>query len=142
MEQHPSPARPEPAGAPPGEPAKTTPVPAGAGHEPDAGPTGALPLEVDPGDGGKPLTLRGEVDARTAPELRERLRKLVEAGGQRVVLDVKDLDFKDWTGLGVLVGARKRLREAGGDLVLRSPTSDAATLLERSGMHEVFIVEE
>ena len=142
MDQQPSPARPDPAPPRPGKPAKTTPTASVAGQDLDAGAAGALALEVEPSDGDKPVAVRGEVDARTAPELRDRLRQLVDAGGQRVVLDVKDLDFKDWTGLGVLVGARKRLREAGGDLVLRSPTGDAATLLERSGMGDVFTVED
>jgi len=111
-------------------------------EQPGTEPPKASNVTVGSLDGGTPVPVSGQVDASSAPELRERLRQLGEEGGQRVVLDVADLDFKDWTGLGVLVGARRRLRETGGDLVLRSPADAAVRLLEASGMSEVFSVEE
>lgn len=129
---------------PPSDPEAEVASDVATSQEPDrpAASSRALGLQVGAGDGTRPVKARGEVDARSAPELRDRLRELAESGARHVVLDVKDLDFKDWTGLGVLVGARKQLREAGGDLVLRSPSPDASRLLERSGMGEVFTVED
>src|SRR5205809_2369992 len=64
------------------------------------------------------LEVRGEVDVYTAPRLRERLIELVEAGARSVVVDLSAVEFLDSTGLGVLVGALKRLRAAGGSLAL------------------------
>jgi anti-sigma B factor antagonist len=60
----------------------------------------------------------GEVDVYTAPRLRERLVELVEAGARSVIVDLSRVEFLDSTGLGVLVGALKRLRAAGGSLAL------------------------
>jgi anti-sigma B factor antagonist len=64
------------------------------------------------------LEVGGEVDVYTAPRLRERLVELVEAGSRSVVVDLGRVEFLDSTGLGVLIGALKRLRAAGGDLAL------------------------
>jgi anti-sigma B factor antagonist len=64
------------------------------------------------------LEVGGEVDVYTAPRLRERLIELVEGGARHVVVDLSRVEFLDSTGLGVLVGALKRLRAAGGTLGL------------------------
>jgi anti-sigma B factor antagonist len=64
------------------------------------------------------LEVGGEVDVYTAPRLRERLIELVDAGAKHVVVDLSRVEFLDSTGLGVLVGALKRLRAADGSLGL------------------------
>jgi len=64
------------------------------------------------------LEVGGEVDVYTAPRLRERLVELVEGGARSVIIDLSRVEFLDSTGLGVLVGALKRLRAAGGSLGL------------------------
>ncbi len=64
------------------------------------------------------LEVGGEVDVYTAPRLRERLLELIDGGARRVVVDLGRVDFLDSTGLGVLVGALKRLRTAGGSVAL------------------------
>ena len=56
------------------------------------------------------LEVGGEVDVYTAPRLRERLLELIDGGARHVVVDLGRVDFLDSTGLGVLVGALKRLR--------------------------------
>lgn len=64
------------------------------------------------------LEVGGEVDVYTAPRLRERLTELVDAGARHIIVDLGRVDFLDSTGLGVLVGAHKRLRLAGGTFSL------------------------
>jgi anti-sigma B factor antagonist len=69
------------------------------------------------------LQVTGEVDVETAPALRERIRELAAKGAVHLIADLGQVDFLDSTGLGVLVGGLKRLREAGGSLalVIRTP---------------------
>lgn len=64
------------------------------------------------------LEVGGEVDVYTAPRLREHLTELIDGGAQHVVVDLAEVDFLDSTGLGVLVGAHKRLRPVSGTFSL------------------------
>lgn len=68
------------------------------------------------------ITVAGEVDAHTAPAMRDAVDAAVGPDA-RVVLDLSDVTFLDSTGLGVIVTAVKHLREVEGtlDLVITSP---------------------
>jgi anti-sigma B factor antagonist len=92
-------------------------------------------------DGGSVVTLHGEIDLYNAAELRGCLDELVASGETRVVIDLADLAFIDSSGLGALVGGMRRLRHAGGHLVLRHPRSETAKLLEVTGLQQVLTVE-
>ena len=59
------------------------------------------------------MTVRGEVDVATSPELRSKLDELLDRGATDVTLDFGAVSFVDSSGLGVLVGAYKRLQENG-----------------------------
>lgn len=64
------------------------------------------------------LAVSGEVDVATAPKFRQEIVALVESGARRLAIDLSAVGLLDSTGLGVLVGAVKRLRGHGGDLVI------------------------
>jgi len=75
----------------------------------------AIELEFDETehDGWRVLAVRGEIDAYTSPRLREELRRLIDGGARRLVVDLQGVEFMDSTGLGVLVSALKRIKESG-----------------------------
>jgi anti-sigma B factor antagonist len=83
------------------------------------------------------VDVRGDLDCYTAPQLRAVLVELAD-GPRHVVLDVSSSTFIDSTGLGVLVGGLKRLRQQGGDMVLRSPGPRTLRLFEVTGVHKLF----
>ena len=84
------------------------------------------------------LAVQGEVDVSTAPELRERLLALAEAGRTVAVVDLSDVSFVDSTALGVLVSGVKRLRSAGGDLRLVVTQPRISKVFEITGLNDVF----
>ena len=85
------------------------------------------------------VTVSGDVDLATAPDLRSRLADLV-AQQPRVVVDLDGVDVIDSTGLGVLVGARRRARQAGGDLVLVCAEGRVSDLLASADLDRVFTI--
>jgi anti-sigma B factor antagonist len=86
------------------------------------------------------LAVEGEIDIATAPVLRDRLQDRVQAGESTIVVDLVNVTFLDSTGLGVLVGALKACREAGGDLVLVVQESRIMKLFDITGLADVFSI--
>ena len=82
--------------------------------------------------------LSGRSTSATAPSLRERLVQLIDDGRVHLVIDLTPVDFLDSTGLGVLVGTLKRIRQADGELRLVVPQERIKKLFEITGLTKVF----
>ncbi len=78
------------------------------------------------------VTVRGEIDMATAPQLNDLLNALIDAGSSDIVLEARGLEFLDSTGIGVLVAARNRLGN-GGTLSIASPPPHVRKVLELTG---------
>ena len=97
-----------------------------------------LGLDVEERDGFAVLSVRGEVDVYTAPRFRERLIELVSEGKHKIIVDLEGVDFLDSTGLGVLVGALKRVRTHDGELALVCTQPRILKVFEITGLTKVF----
>jgi len=92
-------------------------------------------------DGGAPLlSLSGEIDVATSPLLRSELSDLLGDAPDRATLDFAQVSFIDSSGLGVLVGALKRLRESSPDAVLCVANTNGAVrnVFAITGLDELF----
>ena len=97
-----------------------------------------LGLDVTDRNGWAVLAVTGEVDVATAPRLREQLISLVSEGKVKIVVDLEGVDFLDSTGLGVLVGALKRVRTQDGELGLVCTEARILKVFEITGLTKVF----
>ena len=88
------------------------------------------------------LTVHGEADLHSAPELRERLRMAVDRGATKVVLDLTHVTFLDSTSLGVLLGSMRRLRELDGRMRLVVPRPEVRRIFELTLLDRVFPLDE
>ena len=84
------------------------------------------------------VAVGGEIDVYTAPKLRERLVELINSGHYHLVINLEGVDFLDSTGLGVLVGALKRVRSNDGDLYLVCTQPRIRKVFEVTGLTKVF----
>jgi len=73
----------------------------------------ALELSVDGPSTHPVLVARGEIDVATSSLLRTELTTLIGCGAVDITIRFDGVSFVDSSGLGVLVGAYKRLREGG-----------------------------
>lgn len=89
-------------------------------------------------DGWFVLEVEGEIDLATAPRLRERLLAALNDGETRVVVDLLEVGFIDSTGLGVLIGALKRIRLGDGELRLVCPERGIRKVFDITGLDQVF----
>lgn len=84
------------------------------------------------------FTLSGRFDAHEAGAVKDALRAEIEAGRSDIAVDLADVVFLDSSALAILTSAMKRCREAGGDLVLLSPSDPARVILELTRLDLAF----
>lgn len=84
------------------------------------------------------LTVQGEVDIYTSPKLKDAIVGLLDQGQSRLVVDLKDVEFIDSAGLGVLLGSLKRVREHQGEIVLVAARDPVLKLFSLTGLDRVF----
>jgi anti-sigma B factor antagonist len=86
------------------------------------------------------VDVKGEIDVYTAPKLREKLIELVSEGSYDVVVNLEGVDFLDSTGLGVLVGALKRVKAHDGSLSLICTQDKILKIFKITGLTKVFSI--
>lgn len=64
------------------------------------------------------VILSGEIDAYTAPQLKEALLPLTKVQDKTVEVNLADVNYMDSTGLGVFISALKTTKEMGSQLKL------------------------
>jgi len=88
------------------------------------------------------VEVSGEVDVYTASMLREKLADLIDADHTDLVVDLTRVGFLDSTGLGVLVGALKKIRGFGGRLQLVIDQEKVMKVFRITALTQVFSIHE
>ncbi len=86
------------------------------------------------------LQLHGRFDAHEIQLFRSRLEEAILTS-PNVRVDLQDVEFVDSTALSELVRGMKHCREAGGDLVLVSPSDPVRIILELTKLDAAFIID-
>jgi anti-sigma B factor antagonist len=84
------------------------------------------------------VSAAGEVDVWTAERLRSVLHEAQEGAPAALVVDLTEVGFLDSTGIGVLVGALRRQRESGHELVLVVSNAHVLKVLTITSLDKVF----
>ena len=82
------------------------------------------------------IAVSGELDLASGPALESELDKVTAGDTKRVVLDLRELEFMDSTGLSIIVRAHQRLAEAGCELSLVRGSTQVQRLLDLTGVAE------
>lgn len=88
------------------------------------------------------VTVSGEIDLATQGQLRAKLNDLVVAGHVDLVLDLSGVDFVDSTGLGALIGTRRRVHAFHGSLALVIPNEAVMKVFTITGLEKVFDIHD
>ena len=86
------------------------------------------------------VDVTGEIDVYTAPALREELGALIDSEHTDLIVDLTKVGFMDSTGLGVLVGALKKVRTIGGDLRLVINEEKILKVFRITALTQVFTI--
>ncbi len=93
-------------------------------------------------DGVTRIALAGELDMAVAPAFRAELERAVTESS-RVIVDLRELEFMDSSGMHALAAAGARARAMNARLVIAHAAGSVLRLLELTGMREALeVVEE
>lgn len=88
------------------------------------------------------VKISGEVDIYTSDKMKETLNEMVEEKNTEIQIDCTNLSYIDSSGLGVLIGVLKKLKEEKNNLVILNARSNIVKLLSITGLDKVFILRE
>ncbi len=102
-----------------------------------------MELDISTTEEGRTLTLagHGEIDYATLDTLSSELDKASREGIDDVIVDLRKVTYIDSSGLGVLVGAHRRLKSEGRSLVIRVADPEMIKLLAITGLDQFFALE-
>lgn len=86
------------------------------------------------------VNVEGEVDIYTSTQLKQEITDILASGTKFVLLDLSKVEYLDSTGLGLLIGALKRLREIDGNLIIVNPSQRIVRVFEITGLYKIFKV--
>jgi anti-sigma B factor antagonist len=84
------------------------------------------------------LTVSGQIDASSAPEMEKALHSLVEAQHGKVVVDLAKVDYVSSAGLRVLLAGIKQARGLGGDLRVAGLQPQVKEVFDIAGFTPLF----
>lgn len=85
------------------------------------------------------ILLSGELDEYTAQTVRKNLDVLLDTQKDfvQIVMDLSELTFMDSTGVGVLIGRYKKMREHNKPIFITNPSRNAERIFKMSGLYEI-----
>lgn len=83
------------------------------------------------------VSLAGTLDAWSEPEVRAALKRALDGGKSRLVLELPSLKRIDSSGLSALLSVLKAARSAGGDVVLLRPSAAVVSVLRLTRLDQI-----
>jgi anti-sigma B factor antagonist len=80
------------------------------------------------------IAVSGELDLASSPALQEELDRVSGSDAEMLIIDLRELDFMDSTGLSVLVRAHQRAEEQGRRLAMVKGPQQVQRLLSLTGV--------
>ncbi|MDQ6605971.1 MAG: STAS domain-containing protein [Actinomycetota bacterium] len=93
-------------------------------------------VELRTEDRASVLAVSGELDLACTPELENHLAQVFQSGAKLVIVDLRELEFIDSTGLSVLVKADQQAQEAGCEFGIVNGGTQVRRLLSLTGVTE------
>lgn len=88
------------------------------------------------------VDLGGEIDVYTSPKVKDAIGGLIDRGVYNLVINLENVRYIDSTGLGVLIGGLKRVREHGGSVNLVCTNPQIKKIFDITGLVKIFGIFE
>ena len=94
--------------------------------------------EIPGKDGVRVVDLNGEIDVYTSPRVKETITDLIDQGHYDLIINLENVRYIDSTGLGVLIGGLKRVREHSGTVNLVCTNPQIKKIFDITGLVKIF----
>ncbi len=101
-----------------------------------------LQIDVDHREGYTVLSPQGEIDFATGPQLKDAIIERLMAGEVNLIIDLLAVDFIESTGLGALIGGRRRAHALKGSLALVCTEEQMLKIFRITGLDKVFAIHD
>ena len=89
------------------------------------------------------VKLCGEIDHHGAKNAREEIDKVIKDSVPRnLILDLSSITFCDSSGLGLIMGRYKTIKEYGGELIIKNPSESPKKMILLSGLDRLITITE
>jgi anti-sigma B factor antagonist len=88
------------------------------------------------------LSISGEVDVYTAQSLKDKVYSIIEMNKMDLLIECSGLNYIDSTGLGIFVGALKKVKENGDKIYISHLKENIRKLFIITGLDKLFIIKE
>ena len=86
--------------------------------------------------------LSGELDHHCARQVRKEMDKLLsDMAVKELILDLRELEFMDSSGIGVLMGRYRTMSKRGGKMRVCNMTSQVRRVFKISGLYRIIEME-
>ena len=99
-----------------------------------------IKVDIKEGEGCNILNVCGDVDVYTSPKVKESINALIEKEIYNIVVNLEDVRYVDSTGLGVWIGALKRVKEHNGNIVLVCTNPQIKKIFQITGLVKIFSI--
>lgn len=84
------------------------------------------------------IYLSGEIDHHSAREIRDGIDRLIISHRPKTfILDLEGIDFMDSSGLGLVLGRFKKIKETGGDMYIANADNRTMKILKMAGVDKL-----
>ncbi|HQL43476.1 MAG TPA: STAS domain-containing protein [Spirochaetota bacterium] len=90
----------------------------------------------------KVISVSGEVDLYNVSELKKALFSVTDGTYSSVVVDLKDVNYMDSSGIGALVAGQKKMRAHNGKFALINIHDDVLNILKLATLDRFFTIYE
>jgi len=101
-----------------------------------------LKIDTAEREGTLRITVGGEVDLYTSPDLRSAIIKAVPTAASGVEVELSGVEYMDSSGVATLVEGFKSARENSKKFVLVAPSASVMKVLELARLDAVFEIEK
>lgn len=83
------------------------------------------------------LHIKGRLDAISSPKLETKVKEIIASGCKKLLINFNEVDYLSSAGMRLLLATAKKLKEAGGTLVISDLNDDILEIIKIAGLERV-----